>query len=94
MSRVQATLMYIRRNKLDVIAMLCGIYAATIVSQGFHNDYPWVFWSAFPVYVISAVCATYSNYLRKQWAWVVLFGYYFLIDTLGVYNKHPNVDSK
>ena len=94
MSRVQATLTYIKSNPYDVIAMICGIYSATIVSQGFHNEYPWIFWSAFPVYVISAACATYSNYLRKHWAWVILFGYYFFIDALGVFNNHPNTEMK
>lgn len=86
MSRVQATLMYIKCNPLDVITMICGMIAATLVAFKFPQPYLGM---AFWLYVVSAACAVVSNRRKKQWPYVILFSYFFIIDSVGVYRWWP-----
>jgi len=89
MSKVQATLTYIKDNPFDTIVMLTCMFSATIVALNVREVLPWLHWFAFPVYVVSATCAVYANYKRKVWPMVGLFGYYVIIDSIGVYRWIP-----
>ena len=90
MSKAQAMLTYIKLNPFDVIVMLTGMFSATVVALNFSDSHPWLHWAAFPVYVLSATCAVYANFKRQIWPMVGLFGYYILIDTIGVFRWFPN----
>lgn len=87
---VNHMLKYIKSNPFDVITMLTGMFSATIVALNFSDMYPWLHWFAFPVYVFSASCAVYANYRRQLWPMVGLFGYYIIIDSIGVFRWWPN----
>ena len=86
MSRVSHTLMYIKKNPCDTITMVFGMIAASLIAFKIPQPY---LWFAFPCYVISAAAAVKANYMRKAWPLCVLFGYYFIIDTIGVYRWYP-----
>ena len=75
---------------LDTITMACGMAAATIVA--FKPEFIHI-WFAFPLYVVSAMCGIYANTMRKAWPLVILFGYYLFIDSYGVYNWWPGIET-
>ena len=66
--------------------MVFGIFAATMVAFKFPQPYLWL---AFPAYVISALAAIKANYSRRNWPMLTLFGYYFVIDSVGVIRWYP-----
>lgn len=86
MSKVIHTLTYIRSNPFDTITMVFGMFAATLIAFKFPMPY---LWYAFPAYVISATAAVISNRRRRNWPLVILFSYYFIIDTVGVFRWWP-----
>ena len=90
MLKVPVTLTYIKprstSNIYDVITTVCGMIAATLVALKFPQPY---FGIAFWFYVVSAACAVRSNYLKKTWPMMLLFSYFFVIDSIGVIKWWP-----
>jgi len=86
MSKVCLMLKYIKSNPLDITTMCCGMIAATLVAFKFPQPYLGI---AFWFYVVSAACAIRSNYLKKAWPMMILFSYFFIIDSIGIYRWWP-----
>ena len=86
MSKVLATLTYIKGNPIDIFTMITAMIAATLVASGVPQPY---FGMAFWLYVVSALSACVMNYKRANYAYAMLFGYYVMIDTYGIFNWWP-----